>query len=517
MMPPNIQPKALVGRLRQRFSRNSLAGGAGYLTLVQIARLLLLLLASSIVLRHFGPARFGVIALALAVFESILALQVQVGQAVQTFVPQLLMAKNNASVKLVLWSGYLLRAISFGLLGVTLILISPLAGKFYADPQLSGLVFILGISAMSRALSGPIDLNAMFALTRYRDIAVLNLLEIFGSLAAAVMTWWLDLSPTGYLWAMLLSLIPSYIFCWLLYPGVSKKFDWKTQKAKESQREWVVKMFRFGVPISVSAIFYQASLQIGILVSGRFFSAELVGQFGFAVNTARRAWGIISYVETLLLSHFAKAHTTGRAAMERATIVYGSMLFALALGTGTAFILFAREATLILGGNQYLPAVPLLQVLVVQFLFRGYEYLRFATYASHEPKKMVTATMVKIVSEICAIAVLLPLMGMEGLVLAHVLSYVIYSAVIVWAASRVIMDPHHVILMLRYQLVMALCGTAVLSGAILSSELLEKLAPLSSLAVRAFMVVAVGAGMLIFVRNAYVRGTLQKAKPIISS
>jgi O-antigen/teichoic acid export membrane protein len=505
---PEEPSPALLTRLRARFSKNSFATGAGYLTIVQIVRLLVLLLSSAIVLRHFGPATFGIIAIALAMFETLLNLQVQVGQAVQTFVPQLLVAKKYGSVRLVLWSGYLLRATSFALLGLMLMLASPWVGEFYRQPEVTDLTFILGLTGLSRILSGPVDVSVLFGMTRYRNIVVLNLLEVAGTLLSAIAAWYFDLSASGYLWALLLSLFPTYLYCWVLYPSIGRQLDWKNAACEETGREWLTKVFRFGLPVSVSVFLYQASLQISILIAGRIFPAVEVGQFGFAVNTARRAWGIVSYLETMLLAKFAKAHTVGRAALERATIVYGGILFAIALSAATPMILFAPEITLILGGREFLAAVPLLQVLVIHFLFRSYEYLRFAIYADHQPGKMLTAIGAKIVAEIAALALLLPALGLLGMVIAHVLSYAVCSAVIAWWAIRVIMEPARIRQMFFYQSGTAAVGVLVLAGAMLLTAMLADFPLILSFGVRAAAALAVCACLLLFLRRAERRLTL---------
>jgi O-antigen/teichoic acid export membrane protein len=264
-----LRPAEMFFSLRRRFARNSVATGAGYVTASQILRLVLLLISSSIVLRHFGPANYGVIAVAQAFFETTLNLQLQVGQAVQTFVPQLLAAGRPGAVRAVLWSGYLMRVIVFLLLGFLLTAVSPLLGGFYGDPQVGALLAILGVNAFTRTVAGPIDLNTMFALNRYRSVFIINCIDIAGALIAAIVTEVFDFSPAGYLWALLISMLPLYIYCWAQYSGIGHDLDWlRPDASDETAREWFVKLFRFGLPVSVSAFLYQASLNISIL-SGR--------------------------------------------------------------------------------------------------------------------------------------------------------------------------------------------------------------------------------------------------------
>lgn len=172
------------------------------------------------------------------------------------------------------WTIQVIRGV--GLWIASLLLAYPVA-HFYNEPQLVGLIPIVGLASV---ISG-FNCTAIFTLNRHLDIRRVALFEFSGQLIGTiVMIILASLKPT--VWALVAGSLTTAIYQLLLSHRLNKavpnRFTWDRTAAQE--------LFSFGSWIFVTTAIAFLGEQADRLILGKLLGVSLLGVYGLAITFA---------------------------------------------------------------------------------------------------------------------------------------------------------------------------------------------------------------------------------------
>lgn len=172
------------------------------------------------------------------------------------------------------WTLQIIR--SFGLWFCCILIAWPIA-KFYGESEFVWLIPVVGLGTI---ISG-FNSTALFTLNRHLAVGQLAIFEFGGQvISLAVMLVWAWFSPT--IWALVIGGLVSdsvrMVWSHRLIPGVSNRFVWDQEAAKE--------LFSFGKWIFISTAITFLAEQTDRLILSKLFSLELLGVYSIALTFA---------------------------------------------------------------------------------------------------------------------------------------------------------------------------------------------------------------------------------------
>jgi len=219
-------------------------------------------------------------------------------------------------------------------------------------------------------------------------------------------------------------------------------------KSNLNEKISIKELLGFSVPYSVSTMFYLIYENAGNLILGYFYSPVIVGYFSFAYNIANYPTKISYALHTGLLPSMSELHATkDRKTYEEVYLYSVKYLMILGCFVTTMVIVFSKELVLLLGGAEFLPAVILLQIMVLLNIARIAGAPNQSLFLSIGNTSIILKiTMLKAFLEVLLYIALIPLFGAIGAAVAMVISWMIVFGVnffAVWKIGNIKIPLHY--------------------------------------------------------------------------
>jgi teichuronic acid exporter len=304
-------------------------------------------LVTLVLARILTPADFGLVAM-LALFVGLAGLLTDGGLSLALIQRQDI---DHADESTVFWSN-----LAIGLfLSAVLFLSAPMLARFYAAPMVEPIAQLMSISPLLYASSA-----VHFAvLTRKLDFRTQARAGIVGSLSAGAITIWIAVEGGG-VWAVALQpLLLSALTSGLLWCHHSWRpapvFRWASLQ----------KLGGFGgyvLAANVSELIYS---RLYTLVAGRSFGAAALGHYSNAETTRQLPANFIGSVVSRIALPMLSRVNHDRDLVRRGVQLSVRAVTFVNAPTMLAISVLAEPIVLTLYGQQWLPAVSLLQVLAI--------------------------------------------------------------------------------------------------------------------------------------------------------
>lgn len=423
-----------------RIFESGLARTMSGATLATVLKSLAVIASDAIVLRYFGPGSYGEIAVALSVFSMLFMARLQLGLAVQTYLPRLHAKGARQAARELLRRAYLLSCGCAAILALASLTFSPIIEVIYPDRDLGLRVQLVAIaSATATVLVGPMEFAALMALGRAKRLVALSLLESAGLVVASVLVVYAGLGISDYLVISRLAPAVAAPACWHWFIRERKVSDDFPPRAYESLS--FLKLIQFSSQGTLNQFLAQVGRQAPILIAGHLLAAAPLGILAFANSTVSRIWGTLSAPESALLPHLAKGHTSTTHEYIRSLTAAWLLLGTLGSAAAFATAVLALPITAILAGPEFSEASPLIALYALRLAFAGWEVLRFNLYIIGQMQSLTTLLVARNLLEALACWVLVQAYGSVGLAIASVTSAWIFSSLLVARCWR-LQAPH---------------------------------------------------------------------------
>ena len=192
-------------------------------------------------------------------------------------------------------------------------------------------------------------------------------------------------------------------------------------------------MFGYGIRYFAGRISNQVNFQIGTMILAFFATKEEIGMFSLAAVMANQIMTVPDSLGEVVMPRVA-GDAQGRPELvaqvsRMVSLVCGPLLLGLAV--------LAAPVTRILFGSEYLPMVPIIQILCVGFFLRSAcKMIEYYFLMTNHPGVSSTATVLGIAANLGLMWLLMPWIGLEGAAAAMVGSFVVSGIILMIAFRR---------------------------------------------------------------------------------
>jgi O-antigen/teichoic acid export membrane protein len=192
-------------------------------------------------------------------------------------------------------------------------------------------------------------------------------------------------------------------------------------------------MFGYGIRYYAGRISNQVNFQIGTMILAFFATKEEIGMFSLAAAMTSQIMTVPDSLGEVVMPRVA-GDAQGRPELvaqvsRMISLVCGPLLLGLAV--------LATPVTLILFGSEYLPMVPIIQILCVGFFLRcACKMIEYYFLMTNHPGVSSTATVLGIAANLGLLWLLMPWIGLEGAAAAMVGSFVVSGILLMIAFRR---------------------------------------------------------------------------------
>lgn len=255
----------------------------------------------------------------------------------------------------VFWFNLLLSVVFY----ILLFFAAPTIAEFYEQPELVDLTRVMGLSILFFGLA-IIQRSEMSQQLEFRKQAYAQVPAMLIAGTTSIIMAYIGFGVWALVAQYVLLAFYSCIFLWLLHP-VRISMEWS--------RKSFTKLFGFGYKLLLSGLLRSTFQNIYYLIIGKFFSVSIVGFYTQAQNIQRlvsqNLVGIIQKVTYPLLSKVKENPERLKRGYRKVIqtssfIIFPGMIL---------LILLAEPIIILLLGEQWSPAVPILQILCFSGMF----------------------------------------------------------------------------------------------------------------------------------------------------
>lgn len=332
-----------------------------YSTLVTGITAGLALLRTIFVVRILHPQEFGIVGLIAAVGALVGVVQhLGIDSA---SVREISVTKDKDEAFKVLIAALLLRFLISLPLALILFSGAKVITRFYRNPLISGGIRIVAFYLILQGFRGVLE-SFFRGLQKFRIVFTFQIVQSLVSLGLFV---WLTyhFRVYGYFYAMLGSIAVMS----LLYM-VSLKKIYRGGITLPTLREIKLifrKIFALGIVVYGIKILHTLWLRIGLLILGKYAPVEEVGYFNFVLTFGEKTTLANRAINSINLPVLTKLYNVDKFSFKEVFEKNFQKLFVIGYAILVLGIVFAPEATFILGGEKYLLAVKLFPLVLASF------------------------------------------------------------------------------------------------------------------------------------------------------
>ena len=309
------------------------------------------LVVNILLMRLLVPGDFGLIA-EIFIFIQLAQLLIDSG-----FSTALIRRKdrNDLDFSTIFYFNLAVSLICYGILFIG----APLISRFYNEPVLTPLVRVLGLNFVIGALVA-VPRTMLTIEIRFKEQSIISLAAALVSGAIAV---WLAFMGMG-VWSLvvqtLLSVCVQAILTWMIVRWLPKSgFSWERLKS----------MLGYSSKLLISSLINMTYVNLYPMLIGKFYNKTELGYYNrgdyFAMVPAQSIGQIISRVAFPVFSSIQDDNARLRTAYSKYIRYASTIVFPLMLGIA----MVAKPLVLTILPADWLPAVPILQILCIAWMF----------------------------------------------------------------------------------------------------------------------------------------------------
>jgi lipopolysaccharide exporter len=384
------------------------------------------LVRSVVLARILLPEDFGLFGMALTIAAALNAFTtIGLSQTVVSY-----KFETDAELKAHLdtaWSAELVRSLLVALLLAASAF--PMA-RFYGQREL---IVIIPILAFTSFINGFQNIG-LTILRKQISFAKIFWYELATNLAGFVLTVGLALVMRS-VWALVLGLLLTAMI------GTALSYIFHSYRPRFAFEKTALRraiyLGKFTLVIAVAA--YVMNMADNVMV-GRLLGTSALGNYSLAFNISSAPISVlIVALSTVLFPAYAEITADNRERLKRAFLkVFEIAALLLMLATVPLFLL-ADQLVLVLFGNRWTAAAPVLRILALIIPLRGLAQIISTVFvATNRPKQMTTGRVLEALVFLAALYPLLRALGLTGAAWAGLIAYAVASVNRVVALSRLI-------------------------------------------------------------------------------
>jgi len=330
--------------------------GVKWTTLNSLTLALCSLLKISILARFLEKEDFGLMALIMFVM-GFLNLFMDMGLSSAILYKQDIKKKEYSSL-------YWINIVFSMFLFITIYLISPFIGSFYNNPELVGLVRLMGISLILSSLGKQFKtiLEKEF---RFKSIALIEIVSAVLSLIIAVILAWHDYG----IYALILSSLFQYFLINILFLIIGLRNYGLLLHFVFLETKPFLKIGLFEVGGQIINYFNR---DLDILIIGKFFGSELLGGYSLAKQLVYRPAQVLNPIFTKVASPILAKMQNDVKVLKTSYLKLLNIVSTINVPIYACLLIFAPIAVAVLYGEDYENIIYLVRVLSVYMIFRAF-------------------------------------------------------------------------------------------------------------------------------------------------
>ncbi|AXT51968.1 colanic acid exporter [Aquimarina sp. BL5] len=330
--------------------------GVKWTTLNSLTLALCSLLKISILARFLEKEDFGLMALIMFVM-GFLNLFMDMGLSSAILYKQDIKKKEYSSL-------YWINIVFSMFLFITIYLISPFIGSFYNNPELVGLVRLMGISLILSSLGKQFKtiLEKEF---RFKSIALIEIVSAVLSLIIAVILAWHNYG----IYALILSSLFQYFLINMLFLIIGLRNYGLLLHFVFLETKPFLKIGLFEVGGQIINYFNR---DLDILIIGKFFGSELLGGYSLAKQLVYRPAQVLNPIFTKVASPILAKMQNDVKVLKTSYLKLLNIVSTINVPIYACLLIFAPIAVAILYGEDYENIIYLVRVLSVYMIFRAF-------------------------------------------------------------------------------------------------------------------------------------------------
>lgn len=389
-----------------------------------------------IVARFYGPEAMGLLALVSAIFAiAVIPAMMGTGTSVLKIIPQQIVKHSMASAFIV-YRRLLAVVLFFSILvGIVVFIGAPYIGTLYfgqGEPR--HLIIVIACMIMVAAV-GRLNTNTLRALNALRRFAVFQALPPLVNILVLLVA---GLFVTGVFTPVYAVFVSMAVVTLLGTVAVFQIFSGREKNGKVDENAGIGKLLRLSFPMFLSGAMGTLMTQTDILMLGLFLSVSDVGIYSIAVKLAMLNGFILSSVNVVVASKYARLHAAEnqRHLMRQVARQTSKMIFWATLPIAIVLVVFGANI-LALFGDVFPAGYPTLLVLVIGQFFNAISgsvayFLNMTGYQSLYNYIMMAAAAANIGLNL----LLIPLYGILGAAIASTAVVLLWNGLCLWFIYR---------------------------------------------------------------------------------
>ena len=383
--------------------------------------------SSIIVFRYFGPENRGEIAILLS---PILIAQLALfdgGTKVQDAISKGLKIGSKSDYS-ILWSSYILKLISYILLGIILFFLGPHILVYYGLEVSREIYTLCSFLFVLNLLNGPVDLNFLQASKKYSELRVFGILESSGPLFSILITLLLGQGIETYIYIYTASrlILAPYALNIMLKEGLLKFLT-------HINFSECISILRFTFPLWIAAFLSYGTSQFIPLISGLFFELNTIGNIALALGVSSLTISFITFGDGFALPKINEniIYRNIKRNQIHYLLRFWQVLFYVSSIAAISIFLLSDFIVLIIGGSQYQEASDILKWLTILISLRSLGVLRTILYLLNETEKVVLYSGLRMFIEISLSFIIFEYLGPEGISFSLSLGLLAYGYILI--------------------------------------------------------------------------------------
>ena len=328
---------------------------------------------------------------------------------------------------------YTLSTILGFLIGLVLVLSTPLIIKFFDNPLIKNFWYVLAVYPWAKIITSSID-NMLIVYKKTHILMIFRILNSIFILSAVLIVQFLNLGFNEYMIIFVLGQAGFALIVYILAKKLSCEMQFKINKNLGKD------IFSFSLPIGLGSFIGTLKTELDKITISWFYNTE---QLAIYTNAAREmpVTIIASSLTSVLLPQVVRL--LKKEENEKAINLWGdatSLSYLIICFLAIGIFAYAPEALTLLYSEKYLPGVPVFRIYAIVLLFRC-TYFGMMLNASGNTKLIFKSTVISLTVDISLNFILYYTIGFIGPALSTLIATVVSASYLLIATSKVLNIP----------------------------------------------------------------------------
>jgi O-antigen/teichoic acid export membrane protein len=393
-------------------------------------------IVSLITFRYFEIEERGLLSIFWAAFFIIELFTFQFGVTIQAKIPAQIIKKDVSRIQNTIFSAYLLRSFSGLIIGLLVFIFSEQLALILTPENidhlrlksvLNGTSLFLGLNI----ILGPIDHSVLIAFQKYQKMRLFLAFKIVPTLLSALLTLALKESPEF--------MILSYMFIRLT---IQTYIGWHIYFHLVKDKSILFKKFsldlisiksvtKHALPLWISTLLAASIPHISIFMLGTNSNVESVAKFSLAMSLFMAGIAFVEMIDGWLVPKLSEKKLKNKLVVYSYLNDYYNLYFYTSTFFSILIIIFSELMVKIIAGDEYESSATLLIALCCFMNLRTLLTFRTVIYVFMETTIALKYVIYKFIIEIIFMFILIPIIGVYGILIAMLLSHFIIGQLFV--------------------------------------------------------------------------------------